>query len=205
MPPVLGPASPSSRRLWSWLEAMGSTCVPSHMTMKLASSPSRNSSITISSPASPKRPASMDSAAATASAAVCGDDHALAGGQAAGLHHDGHGLRGQPRGIEIRARELAVARGGNAMAHQEFLGEGLGAFQLRRGLCWAEAGQATRAETDRRCRPPAALPGPTMVSATLFGGREVGQLLAAAPPRWAHCAPWVRAPCRHCPGPRALR
>ncbi len=38
------------------------------------------------------------------------DDHALACGEAAGLHHDGRALRGQPRRIEIRARELAVAR-----------------------------------------------------------------------------------------------
>ena len=41
------------------------------MTMKLASSPSRNSSITTSRPASPSRPDSIASAAATASSAVC--------------------------------------------------------------------------------------------------------------------------------------
>ncbi len=33
MPPVFGPRSPSSRRLWSWLVASGSTCAPSLMTM----------------------------------------------------------------------------------------------------------------------------------------------------------------------------
>ena len=31
MPPVFGPWSPSRRRLWSWLVASGSTCVPSPM------------------------------------------------------------------------------------------------------------------------------------------------------------------------------
>ena len=50
MPPVFGPWSPSRSRLWSWLVASGSTCVPSLMTMKLASSPSRKSSITSRSP-----------------------------------------------------------------------------------------------------------------------------------------------------------
>src|SRR5688572_15591296 len=54
MPPVFGPSSPSRRRLWSWLVASGSTCVPSLMTMKLASSPCRNSSTTTRAPASPR-------------------------------------------------------------------------------------------------------------------------------------------------------
>src|SRR5437879_3474811 len=53
MPPVLGPRSPSPRRLWSWLVARGSACSPSTSTMKLASSPSRNSSITTRLPAVP--------------------------------------------------------------------------------------------------------------------------------------------------------
>src|SRR5690625_1834960 len=38
MPPVLGPLSPASRRLWSWLEAMGRYFVPLATTLKLASS-----------------------------------------------------------------------------------------------------------------------------------------------------------------------
>src|SRR3989344_3516119 len=52
MPPVLGPSSPSLRRLWSWLVARASTFLPSHSTMKEASSPSRNSSITTRAPPS---------------------------------------------------------------------------------------------------------------------------------------------------------
>ncbi len=68
MPPVLGPVSPSPMRLWSWLVAMGSTLLPSTITMKLASSPSRNSSITTRQPASPKAlPDSMSVTAASAS------------------------------------------------------------------------------------------------------------------------------------------
>jgi len=71
MPPVFGPWSPSSRALWSWLVAIGSTCSPSTMQMKLASSPSRNSSITTRAPASPKAlPSSMSRTAASASASV---------------------------------------------------------------------------------------------------------------------------------------
>src|SRR5918992_917412 len=54
MPPVLGPVSPSRSRLWSWLVASASTCVPSLTTMKLASSPSRNCSITRRVPAAPR-------------------------------------------------------------------------------------------------------------------------------------------------------
>src|SRR3954468_3995000 len=54
MPPVLGPSSPSRRRLWSWLVASGSTLVPSLITMKLASSPCRKSSTTTRAPASPR-------------------------------------------------------------------------------------------------------------------------------------------------------
>ncbi|MCY1460815.1 hypothetical protein D9M71_784040 [compost metagenome] len=71
MPPVFGPVSPSPTRLWSWLVAIGSTLWPSTMTMKLASSPSRNSSITTREPASPKAlPASMSRTASSASARV---------------------------------------------------------------------------------------------------------------------------------------
>ncbi len=71
MPPVLGPVSPSPTRLWSWLVAIGSATRPSTMEMKLASSPSRNSSITTRAPASPKAlPLSMSRTAASASSSV---------------------------------------------------------------------------------------------------------------------------------------
>ena len=71
MPPVFGPWSPSRRRLWSWLVASGRTCAPSLITMKLASSPSRNSSITTRAPAAPSFFAViMSSIAACASATL---------------------------------------------------------------------------------------------------------------------------------------
>ena len=71
MPPVFGPVSPLPIRLWSWLEASASTFLPSTMTMKLASSPSRNSSMTTRAPASPSLlPESMSSTAACASSSV---------------------------------------------------------------------------------------------------------------------------------------
>ena len=71
MPPVLGPVSPSPARLWSWAETSGSAVLPSTRAKKLSSSPSRNSSITSSAPASPKtRSAIMLSMAAVASASV---------------------------------------------------------------------------------------------------------------------------------------
>ncbi|SMG63962.1 hypothetical protein BMETH_2060_0 [methanotrophic bacterial endosymbiont of Bathymodiolus sp.] len=64
MPPVLGPWSPSSRRLWSWLLAMAKAFTPSTITIKLASSPSRNSSTTTREPALPMLlPSNMSSMA----------------------------------------------------------------------------------------------------------------------------------------------
>ncbi len=53
MPPVFGPWSPSSARLWSWTEAMGTTRAPSEKTRNDTSSPCRNSSITTFAPAEP--------------------------------------------------------------------------------------------------------------------------------------------------------
>ena len=70
MPPVFGPASPSPRRLWSCDVASGNTWLPSTIAMKLASSPSRNSSTTTLSPAGPKRPANMACVVSTASSVV---------------------------------------------------------------------------------------------------------------------------------------
>ncbi len=71
MPPVLGPLSPSSRALWSWEVARGRISLPSVITMKLASSPARHSSMTTRLPASPKDfPESMPPTASKASTRV---------------------------------------------------------------------------------------------------------------------------------------
>ena len=53
IPPVLGPWSPSSARLWSCTDTMGTTFVPSEKTRNETSSPRRNSSITMRAPAEP--------------------------------------------------------------------------------------------------------------------------------------------------------
>ena len=71
MPPVFGPWSPSSTRLWSCEVASGTTVVPSESAMKDTSSPSRNSSTTTRLPASPnRRPRMSSSIASSASATV---------------------------------------------------------------------------------------------------------------------------------------
>src|SRR5919199_1778346 len=55
MPPVLGPASPSSRRLASWAGSSGSTVVPSVTANSDTSGPSRYSSTSPAPPASSTR------------------------------------------------------------------------------------------------------------------------------------------------------
>ena len=54
MPPVFGPLSPSQTRLWSCAEASGIAVSPSHSAKNEASSPTRQSSITISQARLPK-------------------------------------------------------------------------------------------------------------------------------------------------------
>ena len=69
-------------------------------------------------------------------------DHALAGGQTVGLDHDGRALLADVGDGLADVGEVAVGGGGNMVAGEKVLGEGLGAFQLRRALCRAEAAQA---------------------------------------------------------------
>ena len=58
-------------------------------------------------------------------------DHALAGGQAIGLHDDGRAFLPDvsERGIDLGVH--GIERGGDAVAFEELLGVGLAAFQLR--------------------------------------------------------------------------
>ena len=107
MPPVLGPGRRRSRRLWSWLVASGSTFLPSHSTMKLASSPCRNSSITTRAPPALCATPSLLSQQHEVDRLVRlverhRHDHALAGGQAVGLDDD----------RRARAVDVGVGRGG---------------------------------------------------------------------------------------------
>ena len=76
MPPVFGPPSPSSRRLWSWAGSSGSTVVPSVTANSDTSGPSRYSSTSTAPPASSTR---WPWATAAARSSVTSD--ALAGGQ----------------------------------------------------------------------------------------------------------------------------
>src|SRR6185503_7319671 len=79
MPPVLGPVSPSPTRLWSCAEASGTAVFPSTNANRLASSPSRNSSMT-SGP-------SPAAAIALSAGARGRDGDSLARGQSVGLDH----------------------------------------------------------------------------------------------------------------------
>ena len=74
------------------------------------------------------------------------DHHALAGGQAVGLHHDGRAVL-----VDVGMRrggigEGAEGGGGNAVARHELLGEILRAFELGGGLRGAEDFQPGGAE-----------------------------------------------------------
>mmetsp|Transcript_8397 Transcript_8397/g.21471 ORF Transcript_8397/g.21471 Transcript_8397/m.21471 type:complete len:371 (+) Transcript_8397:1101-2213(+) len=59
IPPVFGPLSPSSARLWSCAGTIIDIVLPSAKAMQLHSSPSSNCSMTTSSPADPKAPSNI--------------------------------------------------------------------------------------------------------------------------------------------------
>ena len=183
MPPVFGPWSPSSRRLWSWLVARAATFLPSHSTMKLASSPCRNSSITTRAPPSlcvtpsgliVRRQHELDGLVRLVQAH--GHHHALAGGQAVGLDHDGRALLVHIGVGRRRVGEGFVLGRRNAVALHEGLGEGLGAFQLRGGLGRAEHAQAVRAELVHHAGRQRLL-GADHRQRDLFGQRPLAQRL----------------------------
>ncbi len=74
------------------------------------------------------------------------DHDPLAGGQPVRLDHHGQALGADVGRIEIVRRKGRVACGGNAVAPEKFLGEGLGAFEARRRPRGTEAGAAGRGE-----------------------------------------------------------
>jgi len=81
------------------------------------------------------------------------DDHALAGGQSVGLHHDGRAVLVDVDVCRGSVGEGAEGRGGNAVARHELLGKILGAFELGGGLRGAEYLQSGGAEgIDHACR-----------------------------------------------------
>src|ERR1700691_1650400 len=103
MPPVLGPRSPSSRRLWSCDVASGSTASPRAITMKLTSSPCRTSSTTTVRPALPKFQAGRGARWTEAGAASGGEPIDDAGDQRALGSHDG-----EPDRLALREGEQGV-------------------------------------------------------------------------------------------------
>ena len=111
-------------------------------------------------PAAPKRPPSASSIAASAVGAVWRDDHALAGGQAVGLDHD-RAAANRSRNALAGAGvvEHAVARGRQAVAVGEGLGEGLGGLQPARRRGRAEAGDAGLGQGVGQARLDRRLPG----------------------------------------------
>ena len=89
MPPVFGPRSPSSARLWSWTEAIGTTREPSEKTRNETSSPfeellhhdlgARGAELLLRHDRRRRPPAPLS---------VVDDHRALAGRQAVGLHDE---------------------------------------------------------------------------------------------------------------------
>ena len=70
-----------------------------------------------------------------------GHDHPFAGGQPIGLDHDRGTLFLYIGNGRFDLGEIAVGPGGNLVAGQEVLGEGLGPLQLRGALAGAETAQ----------------------------------------------------------------
>ena len=108
MPPVLGPSSPSRRRLKSWAGLSGSTWSPSLRKKSDTSGPARNSSTST-------RPDAAGSASRVRErgVAVVGDDDALARGEAVGLD-DVRGAELVERGLDLGAGRGAQRRGRSA-------------------------------------------------------------------------------------------
>jgi hypothetical protein len=75
-----------------------------------------------------------------------GDNHALAGGKAVRLDHDGRTAAAQIIMSRLRIGERRIRRGRNTLSRHERLREVLGAFELRGGLARTEDAQPGRAK-----------------------------------------------------------
>ena len=83
---------------------------------------------------------------------VLGEDDALASGQAIGLDDDGGAHPAQIGQGRLQLGEAAVGCGGDAVALEKILGEGLGTLQLSGALAGPEAGQSRGLETIHQSR-----------------------------------------------------
>ena len=169
------------------------------MTMKLASSPSRKSSITTRAPALPIVCAtSIASIAACASSTRRRDDDALAGGEAVGLDDDRRAarvdVRRAPRAGAVNVRDAAVGmpwRFMNAFAKS---------FELS-SCAAARVGPKMRSPAARNASTmPAAsgASGPTTVSPT--ASRRANATSSSMSVIGDVGELGSRAPCRRCPG-----
>ena len=139
MPPVLGPASPSSSRLWSWATGSSSISVPSVIARTETSSPRRKVSITTVRPASPKYPVAEHRAQGSGCLRPGrADDRPLAGRETGRL--DYQRLRMTSDEFERRPQLLeGPARcGGNPRLLHDLLGEGLRRLELGGGRARSE-------------------------------------------------------------------
>jgi len=209
MPPVFGPSSPSRSRLCpGWRQRQ--QCWPSLMTMKLASSPSRKSSITTRAPASPMRlSTSIASMAACASASVCATTTPC-GRQPVGLDDD---RRAAAVRVVVRSRGVAeglVLGGGMPCRFMKRLAKSFELSSWRRPAS-AEDAQAAGAEQvddagcQRRLRA-------TTVSATSLATANSASAATSVISTFLIRAlgRWCRAPChrfrgRPAPGDRGER
>jgi hypothetical protein len=206
MPPVLGPGVGVADALVVLAGGHRQCVLPSTITMKLASSPSRNSSMTTRAPAAPKAlPASMSVTCLLRPPAQVSATITPLPAQVRRPSPRWARLLAQIGQCRIDSGENRVARRGNVVAMQEFLGEGLGAFQLRRQSC-AGRSRAGRGAKWSTMPSTSGTSGPTMVNATRFTlrqgqpaldvvGGDLGTLRTFA----------TRARCRHCPARRSPR
>ena len=199
MPPVFGPVSPSPSRLWSCDVASGSTCRPSTMAMKLASSPSQELLDHDGVAGLAEAPGEHVLRRRNRRLDVVADHDALAGGETIGLDDERRALRAHPAGIERRARERRIRRRRNAVPRQEILGERLRAFETRSEPARTEAAQTrgvegiANTEHERRF-------GSDDRQVDALRPRRNARDRQRHRPRRRRCAFSVLRPCPDCPG-----
>ena len=187
MPPVLGPASPSSARLKSCAGARATARRPSHTASTDSSGPTMPSSITT-------RAAGVAEAGAGELGPhvvlgvdeVVGDQHALAGGEAVGLDHPRR--RQRPQEVEggLDVGEGAVGGGGHAGGGHHLLHPRLRALEAGAVGARAEDQPRRRRAGGRRGPSTSGASGPTTTRsarrARSIGGTGVQAMPAAAMP-----------------------
>ena len=135
MPPVLGPVSPSPTRLWSCADASAMARVPSTSANRLASSPSRNSSITIG-------PSPAARIAASASSRVIATVTPLPAARPSALITTGIEKPSSAAKASVDGFDPGIIRRWNSRARAKVLGKAFRAFELGGGSAWPEGGNS---------------------------------------------------------------